>query len=399
MSERKPEQMTDRASRPPVLIYLVTEDWYFVSHRLPMALAAQRAGYEVHVATRVKAHGAAIEAQGFTLHPLNWQRGSINPMKVASIVRQVRDLYRRLKPDIAHHVALQPAIVGSLAATGLPQVRLNALAGLGFVFTSRDPKALLIRPVLAALARLLFNHRLSAVLVQNPDDSAAVQALGVATDRVHLIPGSGVDTVAIQPLPEPPGEVTAAFVGRLLDDKGVRPLVEAQALMTRRGESVRLLIAGDRDPANPASIPAAEIEGWQHRPGVECLGQVSGIEKVWARAHVAVLPSRREGLPKSLLEAAAFGRPIVATDVPGCREIARHDVNAFVVPPDDPVALADAIAVLARDPALRARLGAAGRAMVEAEFSSARIGTDIVALYDSLTKTGPALLPGAAAAS
>jgi glycosyltransferase involved in cell wall biosynthesis len=399
MSERKPEQMTDRASRPPVLIYLVTEDWYFVSHRLPMALAAQRAGYEVHVATRVQAHGAAIEAQGFTLHPLNWQRGSINPMKVASIVRQVRDLYRRLKPDIAHHVALQPAIVGALAATGLPPVRINALAGLGFAFTSRDPKALLIRPVLAVLARLLFNHRLSAVLVQNPDDSAAVQALGVATDRVHLIPGSGVDTVAIQPLPEPPGEVTAAFVGRLLDDKGVRPLVEAQALMTRRGESVRLLIAGDRDPANPASIPAAEIEGWQHRPGVECLGQVSGIEKVWARAHVAVLPSRREGLPKSLLEAAAFGRPIVATDVPGCREIARHDVNAFVVPPDDPVALADAIAVLARDPALRARLGAAGRAMVEAEFSSARIGTDIVALYDSLTKTGPALLPGAAAAS
>jgi glycosyltransferase involved in cell wall biosynthesis len=193
--------------------------------------------------------------------------------------------------------------------------------------------------------------------------------------------------------------VTAAFVGRLLDDKGVRPLVEAQALMTRRGETIRLLIAGDRDPANPASIPAEEVEGWQQHPGVELLGQVAGIEKVWARAHVAVLPSRREGLPKSLLEAAAFGRPIVATDVPGCREIARHDVNALLVPPDDPVALADAIAVLARDPSLRSRLGAAGRAMVEAEFSSLRIGTDTVALYDSLTKTGTALLPGAAAAS
>jgi glycosyltransferase involved in cell wall biosynthesis len=393
------EHITDRTSRRPVLVYLVTEDWYFVSHRLPMALAAQRAGYQVHVATRVKAHGAEIEAQGFTLHPLIWQRGSINPLNVASIVRQVRGLYRRLKPDILHHVALQPAIIGSLAATGLPSVRLNALAGLGFVFTSRTPSALLMRPVLATLARLLFSHRLSAVLVQNPDDRAAVEALGVAPDRVHLIPGSGVDTQAIQPLPEPPGEVTAAFVGRLLDDKGVRPLVAAQALIASRGVRVRLLIAGDRDPANPASIPAEEVAGWQHRPGVECLGQVSGIEKVWARAHVAVLPSRREGLPKSLLEAAAFGRPIVATDVPGCREIARHDVNAFLVPPDDPVALADAIAVLARDPALRARFGAAGRAMVEAEFSSARIGTDIVALYDSLTKTGPALLPGAAAAS
>jgi glycosyltransferase involved in cell wall biosynthesis len=193
--------------------------------------------------------------------------------------------------------------------------------------------------------------------------------------------------------------VTAAFVGRLLDDKGVRPLIEAQALMRQQGESVRLLIAGDRDPANPASIPAEEVDDWRRRPGVELLGHVSGIEKVWGRAHIAVLPSRREGLPKSLLEAAAFGRPIVATDVPGCREIARHDVNAFLVPPDDPVALADAIAVLARDPALRSRLGSAGRALVEAEFSSARIGTDIVALYDSLTGTSPSLLPGAAAAS
>jgi glycosyltransferase involved in cell wall biosynthesis len=389
---------TARPTAGPLLIYLVTEDWYFVSHRLPMALAAQRAGYQVHVATRVKAHGAEIEARGFTLHPLNWQRGSTNPLKVASIVRQVRDLYRRLKPDIAHHVALQPAVIGSMAATGLPLVRLNALAGLGFVFTSRNVNALLMRPVLTALVRILFSSPLSAVLVQNPDDREAVHALGVAPQRVHLIPGSGVDTDAIKPLPEPDGEVTAAFVGRLLDDKGLRPLVEAQALMRQHGETVRLLIAGDCDPANPASISAAEIEDWRRRPGLELLGHVSGIEKVWRRAHVAVLPSRREGLPKSLLEAAAFGRPIVATDVPGCREIARHDVNAFLVPPDDPVALADAIAVLARDPALRSRLGAAGRAMVEAEFSSARIGTDIVALYDSLTETSPSLLPGAAAA-
>ena len=224
------EPSKDLATTGPVLVYLVTEDWYFVSHRLPMALAAKRAGYQVHVATRVKAHGAQIEARGFTLHPLDWQRGSTNPLKVASIVRQVRDLYRRLRPDIVHHVALQPSIIGSLAAAGLPVVRLNALAGLGFVFTSRNLSALLMRPVLAPLVRVLFNNPLSAVLVQNPDDRDAVRALGVAAKRVHLIPGSGVDTDAMKPLPEPGGEVTAAFVGRLLDDKGVRPLVEAQAL-------------------------------------------------------------------------------------------------------------------------------------------------------------------------
>jgi glycosyltransferase involved in cell wall biosynthesis len=395
-----PESAKDSATATgPVLVYLVTEDWYFVSHRLPMALAAQKAGYRVHVATRVKAHGAEIEANGFTLHPLDWRRGSTNPANVVSIVRQVRDLYRRLKPDIVHHVALQPSIIGSLAAAGLPVRRLNALAGLGFVFTSRNASALAMRPVLATLARVLFNNPLSSVLVQNPDDRDAVQALGVVSERVHLIPGSGVDTDTMKPLPEPAGEVTAAFVGRLLDDKGVRPLVEAQALMIEHGEKVRLLIAGDRDPANPASIPVDEVERWKSRPGLELLGHVSGIETVWARAHIAVLPSRREGLPKSLLEAAAFGRPIVATDVPGCREIARHNVNALLVPSDDPVALADAIAVLARDPALRLRLGAAGRAMAEAEFSSMRIGQEIVGLYDSLMRRSPKLLQAAAVAS
>jgi glycosyltransferase involved in cell wall biosynthesis len=394
-----PEPERDRPPAGPVLVYLVTEDWYFVSHRLPMALAAQRAGYRVHVATRVKAHGAQIERYGFALHPLDWKRGSLNPQDIVSIVRQVRRLYRTIEPDIVHHVALQPAIIGSLAVAGLPAVRLNALAGLGFVFTSKKASALAMRPVFATLVRLLLNNRLAAVLVQNPDDRDAVQALGVATERVHLIPGSGVDTDALKPLPEPSGEVTAAFVGRLLDDKGVRPLVEAHALMLEHGEKVRLLIAGDRDPANPASIPDAEIERWKNRAGLELLGHVAGIEKVWERAHIAVLPSRREGLPKSLLEAAACGRPIVATDVPGCREIARHNVNAFLVPPDDPVALADAIAVLARDQALRLRLGAAGRGIAEKEFSSTRVGQDIVALYDSLMKRSPGLLRPEAAAS
>ena len=151
------------------------------------------------------------------------------------------------------------------------------------------------------------------------------------------------------------------FVGRLLDDKGVRTLVDAHAILAQRGRPVRLLIAGDPDPANPVSIPPQEIAAWSRRPGLLLLGHVADIRDVWKAAHIAVLPSRREGLPKSLLEAAACGRPIVATDVPGCREIARAGVNALLVPPDDPVALADAIDTLAQDAAMRARFGAAGR--------------------------------------
>jgi glycosyltransferase involved in cell wall biosynthesis len=379
----------------PILVYLVTEDWYFLSHRLPMASAARRAGYEVHVLTNVRDHGAAIEAHGFHLHPLSWRRGSLNPPDVLAIIREVRGLYRVLAPDLVHHVALQPAIIGSLAALGLPVRRLNAVAGLGFAFTSNTPKARLVRMVLSGLLRTLLNSPRASVLVQNPDDHAAVGTLGVSAERIFLVPGSGVDVDVLTPLPEPDGPTTAAFVGRLLEDKGVRTLLAAHELLARRRRPVRLLIAGEPDPANPASIPVEEIERWKRQPGVVMLGHVANIRDVWSAAHIAVLPSRREGLPKSLLEAAAFGRPIVATDVPGCREIARANVNALLVPPDDPAALAEAIDRLAADPDLRQRFGLAARHIVEDEFSSDRIGREIVALYDRLL--GRNVLPAAAA--
>jgi glycosyltransferase involved in cell wall biosynthesis len=368
----------------PRLLYLVTEDWYFLSHRLPMARAAQRAGYDVHVATHLNGSGSAIESYGFTLHPLAWRRGSMSPFDLASIIREVRALYRKLDPDLVHHVALQPSIIGSLAASGSKVARINALAGLGFSFTSRSLKATLLRPVLTMLLRWLLKNPRAAVLVQNPDDAAAVDALGVAKDRIFLIPGSGVDADKLRPLPEPEGAITAAFVGRLLADKGIRSLIAAHELLAMQGSPLRLLVAGDDDPANPASIPPSEVAQWKQKPGIEMLGHVADIGAIWKRAHIAVLPSRREGLPKSLLEAAACGRPMVATDVPGCREIARNGINAVLVMPDDPVALAEALKTLADDAGLRRRYGEAGRRMIEDEFSSERIGQQTVALYDRL---------------
>ncbi len=369
---------------PPRLLYLVTEDWYFLSHRLPMARAAKAAGYEVHVLTNVSGHAGAIAAEGFAVHPVRWRRGSMNPLALLTMVRTVRGLYRRLEPDLVHHVALEPTVVGSLAASGLPITCLNAVTGWGFALTSAKPRARLARAALQWLLPRLLKRPRSAVLVQNADDRAALTALGVPGDRIHLIAGSGVDVAALRPLPEPEGPITAAFVGRLLDSKGLRTLIAAHDLNARRGRAIRLLIAGDPDPANPDSIPPAEIAAWKERGGVELLGHVADIREVWAAAHIAVLPSRREGLPKSLLEAAACGRPIVATDVPGCRAIARSRVNALLVPADDVAALADAIDRLAQDAELRQRFGAASRRLAEDEFSSQRIGRETVALYDRL---------------
>ena len=374
----------DAPRQKPVLVYLVTQDWYFMSHRVPMARAARHAGYDVHVITHVDKDGAAIEALGFRLHPMEWRRGSISPLAFCGNIRGVRRLYRTIAPDIVHHVALQPTIVGSLAAGGLPFVRLNAVAGLGFVFTSGTLMARFARPVFRALLRYVLGNQHASVLVQNSDDRTAIKSLGIADDHIFTIPGSGVETDKLTPLPEPSGPITIAFVGRLLDDKGVRTLVNAHAILARRGQPVRLLIAGEPDPANPVSIPPEEIMDWSRRPGIEVLGHVTDICEVWKVAHIAVLPSRREGLPKSLLEAAACGRPIVATDVPGCREIAREGVNALLVPPDDAQALADAISRLADDKDLRRKFGEASRRLAESEYSAERVGADIVALYDRL---------------
>jgi glycosyltransferase involved in cell wall biosynthesis len=306
----------------------------------------------------------------------------------------VRRLYRDVQPDLVHHVALQPGIVGSLAALGLPMAVINAVAGLGFVFTATTPQARMTRTVMSALMRWLFNRKTSTVLVQNRDDQATLLKLGIAPDRIALIPGSGVDTERLIPLPEPDGPPTAAFVGRLLEGKGLLTLLAAHARLTGRGQPLRLLIAGEPDPANPASVSPALLKQWAERPGIELLGHVPDVRRVWSVAHVAVLPSRGgEGLPLSLLEAAACGRPLVATDTPGCREIARHGVNAILIPADDTEALAAALARLAGDAGLRARYGAASRRIAETEFSSARIGREIVALYQRLLERRSAVSP------
>jgi glycosyltransferase involved in cell wall biosynthesis len=375
------------AGQGRVLLYVVTEDWYFMSHRLPMARAARDAGWNVHVATRVDQHREAIEAEGFTLHPLAWQRSSLSPLALGRDILALRSLYKQLKPIVIHHVALKPTVVGGLATLGLiPEPTcINSLAGFGFVFTSRRLLARVLKVPIRIALGVLLNRRKTVNIVQNPDDYKALQAMDVSISRIELIPGSGVDVDVLRPSPEPPAPIRIGFVGRLLDDKGVRTLIKAHVLLKAKGIHAELHIAGTPDPANPTSISRSELAVWEREKGVTLLGQVSDIRKFWAGCHVAVLPSRREGLPKSLLEAAACARPIVATDVPGCREVARPGLNAFLVPVDDAEELANALARLCGDKGLRASMGMAGRRLVEENFSSERIGVATVDLYKRAT--------------
>ena len=319
----------------------------------------------------------------------------------------MRALYRKLKPDIVHHVALVPSLLGSIAALGLPMAKLNALAGLGFIFTSGSAKARLLRPVAALVLRFSAEPAEHDGAGAEPGRrSAWWRSWGSPSARIAIIPGSGVDTDVLQPLPEPPAPMTVGFVGRLLDDKGVAVLVRAHDRLRQRGLAVRTLLAGTPDPSNPASIPPETLAEWRNHEGLELLGHVSDIAGFWARAHIAVLPSRREGLPKSLLEAAACGRPIVATDVPGCREVARPDLNALLVPVDDDAALADAIAVLGAGcrPAETARRGRPrpGRARVlepahrrrdcRAVSQAAAMSGRIPRIVTEMSVSGPQLL-------
>jgi glycosyltransferase involved in cell wall biosynthesis len=374
---------------PPRLLYVVTEDWFFLSHRLPMARAAQAAGFAVHVATNAADGAAAIAREGFILHPVRFRRGRLSPFATLATILALRRIYRKVAPDLVHHVALQPTIVGSLAALGLPIARVNAITGLGYAFISGSARARVVRAMIGSLLRRLLDSDRSVALVQNPDDRDLLSGLGIAADRIVLIPGSGVDVVRLTPMPEPPGPVTAAFVGRLLDDKGIRVLVAAHRLLRQKGMAIELLIAGTPDPANPASVSQAEAVAWGQEPGITWLGHVDDIATVWARAHIAVLPSRREGLPKSLLEAAACGRPMVATDVPGCREIAIANQTGLLVAPDRPDALAAAIEQLAHGPELRARFGRAARRLAEERFGADAIGQAVLRLYLRLV-AGPA---------
>jgi glycosyltransferase involved in cell wall biosynthesis len=380
------------------ILYLVSEDWFFVSHRLPMARAAKIAGYDVHVAARVGGCADKISSEGFSLHPIQWRRGSMNPFRLMAAVAETRRLYRRVAPDLVHHVALLPIVVGSLAAFGLRVCVLNAFTGLGFTFASKTARARLLRLFAGVFLGWLLKRCNCTVLVQNPDDRAVITRLGVPQDRIAMIAGSGVDVDAFTPLPEPADSVvTVAFVSRLLDGKGVRALVRAHEILTGRGVPIRLLLAGAPDALNPTSIPNDLLDAWRKIPNLVLLGHVDDVRDVWRQAHIAALPSRGgEGIPMSLLEAAACGRPLVATDVPGCREVARHGVTGLLVPPDDPAALASAIETLVNDSAMRLRFGRAGRQLVVDEFSSKRIAQEIVALYARSLSGGSQPRPGSA---
>jgi len=370
----------------PRLLYLVSEDWYFCSHRLPLAAAAREAGFDVSVATRVREHAGEIRRAGVEPIPIGLSRRSVNPYRELRALREIVRTYRAAKPDIVHHVALKPVIYGSLAArlAGVPAV-VNALAGLGYLFSSRDRRARLVRPVVEAAFRALLDRPGSQLVVQNPDDlRLLLRERVVGAERAVLIRGSGVDTTRFVPAPEPEGVPLVVLPARMLRDKGVFEFVAAAEQLRAAGVAARFALVGDPDPDNPASIPAATLQRWSDGGAVEWWGWRDDMVEVFHQSHIVCLPSYREGLPKALIDAAACGRAIVTCDVPGCREVVREGENGLLVPPRDSAALAAALGRLLGDAKLRQAMGIRGRARAVAEFSVERVIEQTLGLYREL---------------
>ncbi len=367
----------------------MTEDWYFCSHRLPLACAARDAGYEVVVITKVNKYGKKIAEQGMRVIDLDFKRRSKNPFKSIGLIRRIYEIYSIEKPDIVHHISLKTVVLGSIAAliAKVPIV-INALTGLGFIFTSntlpvRLIKILIIEPVL----KFLFTRKNTWTILQNIDDKRHLMSFNILSEeRTKLIKGSGVDISLFRHSPEASGAPKVVFASRMLKNKGVEEFVTAARELMDNGINASFILVGDVDEGNPSSITRNQLKDWHDEGFLEWWGHRDDINKVFEMVHIVCLPSHREGLPKVLLEAAAAGRPVIASDVPGCREIVHDGVNGLLVAVKKPIALADAIEKLVNDKNLREEMGANGRSMVEMEFSTEIINGQTLDLYDQVLK-------------
>jgi glycosyltransferase involved in cell wall biosynthesis len=373
------------------LLYLVNIPRFFVTHRLPLALAAREAGYEVHVATSDDdaEHTHIIRQSGLPFHPLPLQQHATRLPGEIRALNAIYRLYRTLQPDIVHQVTVKPILYGGLAARALHIQAVSAITGLGSVFVTSGLKWSIIRAAVSMAYRIALNHPKSQVIFQNPDDQARfVQSGWVAEQHTSLIRGSGVDMAQFCPRPEATeidDRPMVLFAGRLLWQKGVGAFVEA----ARRCQAqARFVIVGYSEPSSPAAVPIDKLREWHGSGVVEWWGKRDDMPQVFAQAHIVCLPSTYgEGVPKVLIEAAACGRAIVTTDTPGCREIVRDGQNGLLVPPHDVDALCAAILRLVSDRDLRQRMGRRGREIAEAEFSFAHIAEQTLALYQRLLRS------------
>lgn len=369
----------------PRLLFVVNDLPFFLSHRMPIAAAACRQGYEVHVASP-PGDSRQLDVLGIRFHPIRLHRGAPTLISEFQGFADIWNTMRRTRPDVVHLVTSKPVIYGGICARllAIPGV-VAAISGLGYIYTGTGFKVSSIRRFVSLLYKAALGHRGSRVIFQNEDDRHLFLRLGVVEQhQTCLFRGSGVDLTEFGMVPEPSGVPRVLFPARLLGDKGVREFVEAVRRLKARNVEAEFMVAGDPDSANPSSVPKAELDEWKASTDIRFVGHCKAMAALLQGSNIVCLPSYREGLPKSLVEAAACGRAVVTTDVPGCRDAIVPNETGFLVPAKDAASLANALSQLIQDPDMRNRFGRQGRALAEQEFGIEKIVGQHLQLYASL---------------
>jgi len=368
------------------ILFIVNTPGFFLSHRLPIAKAALKAGYAVHIATAPGEEKRSIESEGIAFHSINFNRSGQNPLQELLIFFAIFRLFLKVRPDVVHAITIKPVLYGGVAAR-LAGIRsfVAAISGLGTVFLATSWLARIRRWFVFFMYRIALRGRNVAVIFQNSSDRDTLLQLNLLrAQTVRMIRGSGVRLSDYPFVSEPMGKPVVVMVARLLKDKGVLEYVEAARILRLRGVDIELRLVGSPDPQNPTSITQELYDQWVQEGAVRCLGYRSDIADQYASSNLACLPSYREGLPKSLIEAAACGRAVITTDVPGCRDSITPGVTGVLVPARDSLALADAIQKLAGDADLRKKMGGAGRRLAEECFAIEFVVNQHMSIYEEL---------------
>ena len=373
------------------ILFVINAHEFTAAHRLPMLQGAKAQGHTVEAVAPVGSPAARrLQDEGFVTHPIRLSRRGLRFWEELLAIRELITLYRALKPDLIHHATIKPVLYGSIAAryAGYPAV-VNAITGLGYVYTSTNWRSRVLRVAVNGLYRYALNYPRQRIIFQNQDDYDVLSRIGAFnSQQAVLIPGSGVDITEFSPSEEPEGVPLAILPARLIRDKGIHDFVAAAEALQKQGVQARFVLVGGLDTGNPGGIAEADVNAWVAQGVVEWWGQANDMAPIYQRSHIVVLPSFREGLPKVLLEAGACTRPVITTDAPGCRDAIVDGKTGFMVPVGDSHALAQRIQTLLEDPRLRRSMGRAGREMVEEQFSTDRIVADTLRVYeDSLQNT------------
>lgn len=370
------------------LLIVVNVDWFFLSHRLPLALGALNAGYEVHIATSLTQGRKKLESYGLIVHPLDIDRSGVGPIGLMSLFIQLIYLFWVLRPDILHLVTIKPVLIGGIAARFAP-VRgvVFAISGLGHIFLGDGIFCKFRRILVGLLYRFSLKFTNMRIIFQNLDDRREIEVLApISPGKVVMIPGSGVDLIEHKFTPIPRGIPVVLMASRLLGTKGVREFIEAAHNLRISGVVAKFWLSGAIDSSNPASISSDELQTWVDNGDIEFLGSCSNIPELMAQTSIVVLPSYREGLPKVLIEAAACGRPVITTDVPGCRDAIEPLVTGILVPAKDVLMLAMAIKKLVENHALCESMGLAGRRRAQQMFDVNKVVRTHLDIYNAIGK-------------